>query len=755
MVHQVAPLSPDALIVADLGLLRILHEFFPEIPVHVSTQAGCASAESAEEFARMGASRVILERHLRMDEVARIAARSPIGVEIFAHGSLCYSYSGKCFFSSFLGGKSGNRGECVQPCRRLYDARRRGGRRGLLHPGPVAPPAPPGDRAAGDRRPEDRGADARAGIRPRRGVRVPRRARRHPRGEARGGRRGGDADPVGGHRPGDDARDDRRGRPCAKWRRAAVRGTWATSWGPWTASRSGWAFVPGAAPVSPGDRLRIQFAGDGSGRGFSAAAPDMRADEGGLSLKVPFSVSPGDLLFRTAGGGRPELTRRARREMEAIRPDGARFVVSVSPGEVAVRASYGSVEREYSYRVSGPKGAPAGSAPKDGERQLAAAYKGELPLAEVRLEYLGGPCAWGDVRSLFLQAARNFDKEFHLAGKRLRLEILPTLRVTGNRPEGPGTVIFANCRVDQLPHPAEGPGDRARGGGYPVAAAGPLPGDQGREGGGVLPAVRAAARIGRRVPAPDRHGRGGQGAHPVGPAGRRALPLFRAVPPSPPGDPRERSLPVRLQHGGALRPVAAGRGPDDPPGGGHHGGAAGRGKVPLRAGDRGGLRPRPADGLAPAARLGGAGRGGGEPPRRAVPRGGGRARVGRLLPGAVLRFRVAARDALGGDPGLLRRSQGARPRRRSRRSCRPCWTTGRSRGPPRSTSTGGTSDVAPSTASGTSGSSRTSTRGRPPSASACSSTPASRTGWARSTTATRRWTTSRRSGSGGSPSPPR
>ncbi len=213
-----------------------------------------------------------------------------------------------------------------------------------------------------------------------------------------------------------------------------------------------WAFVPGASPPSPGDRLRIQFAGDGSGRGFSAAAPDMRADEGGLSLKVPFSVSPGDLLFRTAGGGRPELTRRARREMEAIRPDGARFVVSVSPGEVAVKASYGSVERDYSYRVSGPKGAPAGSAPKDGERQLTAAYKGELPLAEVRLEYLGGPCAWGDVRSLFLQAARNFDKEFHLAGKRLRLEILPTLRVSGNRPEGPGTVIFASCRVDQLPH---------------------------------------------------------------------------------------------------------------------------------------------------------------------------------------------------------------------------------------------------------------------------------------------------------------
>jgi hypothetical protein len=119
---------------------------------------------------------------------------------------------------------------------------------------------------------------------------------------------------------------------------------------------------------------------------------------------------------------------------------------------VTVRASYGSVEREYPYRVSGPPGGPAGQAPKEGERQLAEAYRGELPLSEVRLEYHGGPSAWGDVRTLFLQAARNFDREFHLDGKRLRLEILPALRVSGNRPEGPGTVIFAGCRADQLPH---------------------------------------------------------------------------------------------------------------------------------------------------------------------------------------------------------------------------------------------------------------------------------------------------------------
>jgi putative protease len=120
LLHQAAPLLPDAVIVQDLGLMRIVREFFPGIPLHVSTQAGCASAAAAGEFARLGAQRVILERHLMLEEVRQIAARSRVGVEIFVHGAMCYSYSGKCFFSSYLGGKSANRGACVQPCRRLY-----------------------------------------------------------------------------------------------------------------------------------------------------------------------------------------------------------------------------------------------------------------------------------------------------------------------------------------------------------------------------------------------------------------------------------------------------------------------------------------------------------------------------------------------------------------------------------------------------------------------------------------------------------
>ncbi len=449
LLHQAAPLSPDAVIVADLGLLRILHEFFPAIPVHVSTQAGCASAECAEEFARMGASRVILERHLRMEEVARIAARSPVGVEIFVHGSLCYSYSGKCLFSSFLGGKSGNRGACVQPCRRLYG-------RGSGEPEaifstrdltllPRLPEIVPMGIASLKIEGRMRGAEYVAGVvsayrAALDGIRAGNAAEGVEEGmRILAGVVGRDPTPglTGGAAPSEVAAGGGSGNvgDCV--------GTVARF-------EEGWAFVPDAGTVSPGDRLRVQFREDGAGRGFTASA--MRPAGGGLSVKVPFAVSPGDLLFRVAGGGRAEFTRRARREMESIPRDGARFIVSVSPGAVVVRASYGSVAREYPYRVSGPPGGPEGTAPPDGERQLAEAYRGDLPLSEVRLEYRGGPSAWGDVRTLFLQAARRFDKEFHLAGKRLRLEILPALRVSGGRAEGAGTVIFAGCRPEQLPH---------------------------------------------------------------------------------------------------------------------------------------------------------------------------------------------------------------------------------------------------------------------------------------------------------------
>lgn len=449
LLHQVAPLSPDAIIVADLGLVRILHEFFPRIPVHMSTQAGCASAEAAEEFARLGASRVILERHLRKEEIARIASRSPVGVEVFVHGSMCYSYSGKCFFSSYLGGKSGNRGACVQPCRRLYG---HGGEPEAIFSTrdlsllPHLPDLVPLGIAALKIEGRMRGAEYVAGV-----VSAYRtaldgiRAGKPAEAVAEGARIlsqviGRETTPglPGGAAPGEVAT-------------GGGSGNVGELVGAVTRVEDGWAFVPGAGGVTPGDRLRAQFREDGAGRGFSAV--DLRGGEGGLRVKVPFPVSPGDLLFRVGGAGRAEFTRRARKEMESTPSEGARFLVTVSPGTVVVKASYGNVQRVFAYRISGPPGGPAGTVPPDGERRLSEAYRGDLPLAGVRVEIHGGPGAWGDVRSLFLQAARQFDREFYLDGKRMRVEILPTLRVSGSRPEeGPGTVIFAGCRPEQLPH---------------------------------------------------------------------------------------------------------------------------------------------------------------------------------------------------------------------------------------------------------------------------------------------------------------
>jgi hypothetical protein len=90
--------------------------------------------------------------------------------------------------------------------------------------------------------------------------------------------------------------------------------------------------------------------------------------------------------------------------------------------------------------------------PPDAPSRLAESYRGGLPFSGVRLDLPGKPPAWADVRALFREGVRCFDKEFHLEGKRLRMEILPALRVSGARPEGPPMVVFAGCRADQLPH---------------------------------------------------------------------------------------------------------------------------------------------------------------------------------------------------------------------------------------------------------------------------------------------------------------
>lgn len=111
----------DAVIVQDLGVFSVVKEYFPLLPVHVSTQAVVTGQNSAKMFEKMGAERIVTARELSLDEIKAIRKNTSIEIESFVHGALCYCYSGQCLFSSFIGGRSGNRGRCAQPCRLPYE----------------------------------------------------------------------------------------------------------------------------------------------------------------------------------------------------------------------------------------------------------------------------------------------------------------------------------------------------------------------------------------------------------------------------------------------------------------------------------------------------------------------------------------------------------------------------------------------------------------------------------------------------------
>ncbi len=119
-VAEIADMQPDAVIVQDLGVLRMLREFFPNLTIHASTQMGIHNSEGVALAESMGVKRVILERQMTWEELNEMRKKSSVELEIFCHGALCCSLSGSCLFSSYLGGASGNRGKCKQPCRRRF-----------------------------------------------------------------------------------------------------------------------------------------------------------------------------------------------------------------------------------------------------------------------------------------------------------------------------------------------------------------------------------------------------------------------------------------------------------------------------------------------------------------------------------------------------------------------------------------------------------------------------------------------------------
>ena len=120
MIRHAATCGVDAFIVQDLGVVQLCRQMAPGVPIHGSTQLTVHSLPGVLLCAAWGMSRVVLSRELSREEIAYICQNSPIEIEVFAHGALCMGYSGQCYLSAAIGGRSGNRGRCAQPCRQSY-----------------------------------------------------------------------------------------------------------------------------------------------------------------------------------------------------------------------------------------------------------------------------------------------------------------------------------------------------------------------------------------------------------------------------------------------------------------------------------------------------------------------------------------------------------------------------------------------------------------------------------------------------------
>lgn len=121
LVSYLYTVGTDALIVADLGLAERIHRLFPDLELHASTQMSGHNTAAAELLSRHGFSRMVAARELDREHLALLCRQSPLPIEVFVHGAICASHSGQCLMSSLIGNRSGNRGECAQPCRMAYN----------------------------------------------------------------------------------------------------------------------------------------------------------------------------------------------------------------------------------------------------------------------------------------------------------------------------------------------------------------------------------------------------------------------------------------------------------------------------------------------------------------------------------------------------------------------------------------------------------------------------------------------------------
>jgi U32 family peptidase len=110
----------DGFIVSDLGALGLLRKYFPNVRLHLSTQANCINAESAKVYRDLGFERIVLGRELSLSEIEHVKKSSGIEIEVFVHGAICLAYAGRCFLSAYMASRSANKGDCSHPCRWRY-----------------------------------------------------------------------------------------------------------------------------------------------------------------------------------------------------------------------------------------------------------------------------------------------------------------------------------------------------------------------------------------------------------------------------------------------------------------------------------------------------------------------------------------------------------------------------------------------------------------------------------------------------------
>lgn len=121
-LKYVSEIGVDALIIADMGVLSLAKKYAPDTEIHISTQAGIVNYQSANAFYEMGAKRIVTARELSLDEIRTIRDKTNpnLDIEVFVHGAMCMSFSGRCILSDYMVGRDANRGDCAQPCRWKY-----------------------------------------------------------------------------------------------------------------------------------------------------------------------------------------------------------------------------------------------------------------------------------------------------------------------------------------------------------------------------------------------------------------------------------------------------------------------------------------------------------------------------------------------------------------------------------------------------------------------------------------------------------